>query len=137
MKLFNTVATFLSLALALAFTASAHVSMTQSSPENEAMLMQSPEELVLTFSGEVRLAKVLLTDSGNKTVDFNFKPSAQASKQFNYKLPTLSEGQYTVKWMVLGGDGHKMTGTFTFMIGGHGMHQDMKKAMPASHSHNH
>ena len=80
MKLFNKVAAFLS--LALAFTASAHVSMTQSSPENEAMLMQSPEELVLTFSGEGRLAKVLLTDSGNKTVDFNFKPSLIFSEKF-------------------------------------------------------
>ena len=133
MKFFNTVAAFLS--LTLAFSASAHISLTQSAPANEAMLMQSPEQLALTFSGEVRLAKVLLTDSDNQPVDFSFKPSAKPSIEFSWSLPRLSKGKYTAKWIALGGDGHKMTGTFNFMVGAH---DEMKKEMSSSHSqHSH
>ena len=60
------------LGLAVSFSASAHISLKQSTPQNSAMLMQSPEQLTLTFSGEVQLAKVLLSDAANKQVDFNF-----------------------------------------------------------------
>ena len=134
MKFFNTVAAFLS--LTLAFSASAHISLTQSAPANEAMLMQSPEQLSLTFSGEVRLAKVTLSDSKGQPVDFNFKPSAKPNDQFSWSLPNLKAGNYTAKWIVLGGDGHKMTGTLNFMVGGHSAHANMEQS--TSHSqHNH
>ncbi|ASP47667.1 copper resistance CopC family protein [Cognaticolwellia beringensis] len=136
MKFFNTVAAFLS--LTLAFSASAHISLTESAPANEAMLMQSPEQLSLTFSGEVRLAKVVLTDADNQPVDFSFKPSSKPNMAFSWPLPTLSKGKYTAKWIALGGDGHKMTGTFNFMVGDHGAHDEMKKEMSSSHSqHSH
>ncbi len=136
MKFFNTVAAFLS--LTLAFSASAHISLTQSAPANEAMLMQSPEQLSLTFSGDVRLAKVTLSDSKGQPVDFNFKPSAKPNDQFSWPLPNLKTGKYTAKWIALGGDGHKMTGTFNFMIGGHSSEANMEQEKSTSHSqHNH
>ena len=136
MKFFNTVAAFLS--LTLAFSASAHISLTQSAPANEAMLMQSPEQLSLTFSGDVRLAKVTLSDSKGQPVDFNFKPSAKPNDQFSWSLPHLKTGTYTAKWIALGGDGHKMTGTFNFMIGEHSSEANMEQAKSTSHSqHNH
>ena len=116
MKFFN-IATAV-LGLALTFSASAHISLKQSTPESNVMLMQSPKQLTLTFSGEVRLAKVLVSDSENQRVDFSFKPSATPNKNFNWSLPNLSEGSYTVKWIALGGDGHKMSGTFNFMLHG-------------------
>ena len=114
MKFFN-IATAV-LGLALTFSASAHISLKQSTPESNAMLMQSPKQLTLTFSGEVRLAKVLVSDSENQRVDFSFKPSATPNKNFNWSLPNLSEGSYTVKWIALGGDGHKMSGTFNLSL---------------------
>ena len=136
MKFFN-IATAV-LGLALTFSASAHVSLKQSTPENNAMLMQSPKQLTLTFSGEVRLAKVLLKDSENKPVDFSFKPSATPNKNFNWSLPNLAEGNYAVKWIALGGDGHKMSGTFNFMLHGKGLPSKMIEEKSDSHSkHNH
>ena len=116
MKFLNIAATILG--LALTFSASAHISLKQSTPTSEAMLMQSPEQLTLTFSGEVRLAKVLLNDAKNQQVDFDFKPSATPNADFNWLLPKLDKGNYSVKWIAMGGDGHKMSGTFDFMVHG-------------------
>ena len=51
-----------------------------------------------------------------------------ASTFFNYDLPTLSPGNYTAQWMLLGEDGHKMDGSFDFMVHGSKSMQDDKKA---------
>lgn len=125
------------LGLALSFSASAHISLKQSTPQNSAMLMQSPEQLTLTFSGEVQLAKVLLSDAANKQVDFNFKPSAKANSNFSWPLPKLEQGNYTVKWIALGGDGHKMSGNFDFMLHASDAHSKMKNMSAPHKQHNH
>ena len=100
--------------------------------------MQSPERLTLTFSGDVRLAKVTMKDSANQSVDFEFKPSTSASSNFSWDLPNLNAGRYSVNWVVLGGDGHKMSGDFNFMLHSSDEHS---KVMPASakpkKNHNH
>jgi methionine-rich copper-binding protein CopC len=114
MKLFNSAVVILG--LVLTFSASAHISLKQSTPTQEAMLMQSPEQLSLTFGGEVRLAKVIIKDEKNKSINFDFKPSSTPSTDFNWSLPSLAHGTYTVKWTVLGGDGHKMSDSFSFMV---------------------
>jgi len=136
MKFFNIAAVILG--VALTFSASAHISLKQSSPENSAMLMQSPEQLTLTFSGAVRLAKVIINDADNQAVDFNFKPSATANSNFSWSLPNIEKGNYTVKWIALGGDGHKMSGTFDFILHAGNSHPTMMKGMAAPHKqHNH
>lgn len=136
MKFFNTAAAFLS--LTLAFSASAHVSLKHSTPEQEAMLMQSPELLTLTFSGEVRLAKVKLSDSKDQAIDFAFKPNATPSAKFSWPLPSLAQGNYTVQWLVLGDDGHKMSGSFNFMLhGNQSMMKNMDKKLNTHSQHNH
>lgn len=136
MKFFNVAITILS--LALTFSASAHVSLKQSTPENNAMLMQSPEKLSLTFSGDVRLAKVTVKNSKNQPMDISFKPSATPNKNFSWALPNLAKGNYTVKWIALGSDGHKMSGSFNFMLHNMESPSKMKQEKPDSHNkHSH
>ena len=135
MKFFNSAVAILG--LVLTFSASAHISLKQSIPAQEAMLMQGPEELSLIFSGEVRLAKVIITDEKNKTINFDFKPSATPSTDFNWSLPSLAQGTYTVKWTALGGDGHKMTGTFRFMVHKNESHKMMQEQSNTHSKHNH
>ncbi|PAJ71888.1 copper resistance protein CopC [Pseudoalteromonas sp. NBT06-2] len=136
MKFFNTAITLLS--LALTFSASAHVSLKQSTPKSDAMLMQSPEKLSLTFSGDVRLAKVTVKNAKNKAMDINFKPSATPNNNFSWSLPNLETGNYTVKWFALGGDGHKMSESFNFMVHSTKSPSKMKQEKPVSHNkHNH
>jgi len=135
MKFFNSAVAILG--LVLTFSASAHISLKQSTPAQEAMLMKRPEELSLIFSGEVRLAKVIIKDEKNKTINFDFKPSATPSTDFNWSLPSLAQGTYTVKWTALGGDGHKMTGTFRFMVHKNESHKMMQEQSNTHSKHNH
>ena len=135
MKFFNSAVAILG--LVLTFSASAHISLKQSTPAQEAMLMKSPEELSLTFGGEVRLAKVIIKDEKNKSINFDFKPSATPSTDFNWSLPSLAQGTYTVKWTALGGDGHKMTGTFRFMVHKNESHKMMQEQSNTHSKHNH
>jgi methionine-rich copper-binding protein CopC len=135
MKFFNSAVAILG--LVLTFSASAHISLKQSTPAQEAMLMKSPEQLSLTFGGEVRLAKVIIKDEKNKTINFDFKPSATPSTDFNWSLPSLAQGTYTVKWTALGGDGHKMTGTFRFMVHKNESHKMMQEQSNTHSKHNH
>ncbi|WP_348689675.1 copper resistance CopC family protein [uncultured Pseudoalteromonas sp.] len=135
MKFFNSAVAILG--LVLTFSASAHISLKQSIPAQEAMLMKSPEQLSLTFSGEVRLAKVIIKDEKNKSINFDFKPSATPSTDFNWSLPSLAQGTYTVKWTALGGDGHKMTGTFRFMVHKNESHKMMQEQSNTHSKHNH
>ena len=135
MKFFNSAVAILG--LVLTFSASAHISLKQSTPAQEAMLMKSPEQLSLTFGGEVRLAKVIIKDEKNKSINFDFKPSATPSTDFNWSIPSLAQGTYTVKWTALGGDGHKMTGTFRFMVHKNESHKMMQEQSNTHSKHNH
>jgi methionine-rich copper-binding protein CopC len=135
MKFFNSAVAILG--LVLTFSASAHISLKQSTPAQEAMLMKSPEQLSLTFGGEVRLAKVIIKDEKNNSINFDFKPSSTPSTDFSWSLPSLAQGTYTVKWTALGGDGHKMTGTFRFMVHKNESHKMMQEQSNTHSKHNH
>mgnify|MGYP006078439027 FL=1 len=135
MKFFNSAVAILG--LVLTFSASAHISLKQSTPAQEAMLMKSPEQLSLTFGGEVRLAKVIIKDEKNKSINFDFKPSSTPSTDFSWSLPSLAQGTYTVKWTALGGDGHKMTDTFRFMVHKNESHKMMQEQSNTHSKHNH
>ena len=135
MKFFNSAVAILG--LVLTFSASAHISLKQSTPAQEAMLMKSPEQLSLTFGGEVRLAKVIIKDEKNNSINFDFKPSSTPSTDFSWSLPSLAQATYTVKWTALGGDGHKRTVTFRFMVHKSESHKMMQEQSNTHSKHNH
>jgi copper resistance protein C len=120
---------------------SAHVDLTETIPADKAMLMQSPTTLKLTFSGPVRMMKLSLIDAEKTAVKFGFSPSATAASEFAWPLPPLKSGSYHVRWIVMGQDGHKMTGDYGFMLHSE-MNKEVKKLYnqslnPKSHSHQH
>mgnify|MGYP003149876758 CR=1 FL=1 len=81
--------------------ASAHVGLTSSSPEDGATLSESPTEITMNFSGDVRLARIMLhSDDGNEIAVKN----------------NLASGGYTVYWTAMGGDSHKISGDFSFEV---------------------
>jgi hypothetical protein len=43
---------------------------------------------------------------------------AQSQANFAIALPALKPAKYTVSWMIMGDDGHKMKGEFGFMLHG-------------------
>lgn len=121
------------LCLAFAGPVLAHVKQSGSVPADNAMLMQAPDVLSISFSGPIRLTKVtLLHDNGN-TVDFGFTPTAVAT-QFSWPLPVLEIGSYQVNWVGLGEDGHKMKGDFSFMLH---VSADVGGKADSAHAHQH
>jgi len=94
----------------------AHTGIKSSSPENKSVLTKAPETLSLNFKSAVRLMKVRLLDAKQETVKIDFKPTAKAAKSFDVDLPALTVGNYKVNWMMMGKDGHRMKGNFSFTI---------------------
>ncbi len=94
----------------------AHVQLEKSVPADNAMLMQTPEELTFTFSKEVRVVKITLKNKKGKKIQFGFKPTKEASAEFTWKLPKLAPENYVVDVTFLGKDGHKMKDSIGFMV---------------------
>ncbi|MFQ3208333.1 MAG: methionine-rich copper-binding protein CopC [Glaciecola sp.] len=97
-------------------SALAHIGLKSSAPADDAMLMKSPEEVEVRFEDEVRLVSLSVVNSKDEPVEINFAPSMEASKTFTYDLPMLTPSTYNVSWTIMGEDGHKMKGDFSFMV---------------------
>ncbi len=92
------------------------IEIESSVPADNAMLMESPSELAVSFSKEVRLIKVVLKNQQGDGVDFDFTPPKEAAAHFSWSLPKLSPAHYQVELIILGADGHKMKESFSFMV---------------------
>lgn len=104
-------------------TAIAHVHLAQTVPPRESEVSMAPEMLSLTFSAEVRLIKLVLTNSQGTAIDFGFKPVVKAAKTVSFPVPALPADDYDVEWTVMGNDGHKMEDSYSFTIlSGHSHH---------------
>jgi hypothetical protein len=105
--------------MTMAFTSAsvlAHTSLTSSTPSDNAMLMKSPETLALRFGAPVRLVSLEVVNANNEAVAFAFAPTMEASNTFSYELPPLLPSTYSASWTIMGDDGHKMKGDFSFMV---------------------
>lgn len=120
--------------LAAAAPVLAHVKQSSSVPADNAMLMQTPATLSISFSGPVKLTKVELLQNAATTIVFGFAPSLEAATQYSWPLPPLEGGNYQVNWVGLGNDGHKMKGDFSFMLHA-GADAGMKTDSAHSHQH--
>ena len=114
MKIFK-IAAILSLLL-LSNLASAHSVLKSSAPENGAMLNKLPDELMLEFTLQVKLVKLQLIEQSGKAIKLMAKPSKDFDTTYSIALPMLDSGCYTIKWVAMGKDAHKMQGDFTFTL---------------------
>ncbi|MGB1238267.1 MAG: copper resistance CopC family protein [Pseudomonadales bacterium] len=96
--------------------AQAHIKLSASLPAEGAQLANAPTQLQLDYSGEVRPVRITLKDQSGRALDFGFKPSTKAAASFSWALPQVVPGNYEVRWIVIGGDGHKMKGQFSFTV---------------------
>ena len=94
----------------------AHTGLTSSLPADNAMLMKSPEVIEVTFGNPVRLVSLSIANTKGEPIETAFKPSMEASDTFSYNLPMLMPSTYKVSWTIMGDDGHKMKGDFSFMV---------------------
>lgn len=104
-------------ALVVAINTQAHTGLESSVPHNNAMMMESLENIELNFASEVNLIKLELVDKANsQSIPLGFTPSTAAATDFSQPLPALKIGTYQINWTAMGADGHKMEGDFSFMM---------------------
>ena len=96
--------------------AAAHDTLTGSSPKKDATV-EAPSEVVLTFSGAVRLPRVVVTDGSEKQYQSG-EPRAVDNEVTQPLAGDLPNGEYTVAWRVVSSDGHPIQGTYTFTVKG-------------------
>ena len=107
----------LALFLAVAPPALAHDELVSATPADGTVLEEAPAEIKLVFSSE-------LMDLGNQVIvaDASGTDQVQGEPVLNretlvQKLPALADGEYQVSWRAVSGDGHPITGAFSFTVG--------------------
>ncbi|WP_432359764.1 copper resistance CopC family protein [Sporosarcina sp. UB5] len=103
------------LLFAFATNVSAHTGLTSTSPADGEVLVEDIYEIVLEFDTKI--------ESTSTVKVFNEKNEELVSNaQVNDNVMTsgfmepLDNGTYTVKWKIIGADGHPMQGTYSFMV---------------------
>lgn len=106
-------------ALGVAGPAFAHAHLVSSAPA-AGSVSSGPEELRLTFSEPIELAftKVTLTGPDKEEMEVG-KPGLDPADKKVVTVPVgapLTPGAFTVGWTVVSGDGHKMSGSYSFEV---------------------
>ena len=84
-------------------------------PADGAMTSGSPESFSVTFPHTMVLKTVTLTAEGQAPVVVT-APAAPAAATVSVALPRLAPGTYAAAWAAEGPDGHKMSGSASFMV---------------------
>ncbi|QTN18160.1 copper resistance protein CopC [Brevundimonas sp. AJA228-03] len=84
-------------------------------PADGAMTSGSPERFSATFPHPMMLKTVTLTAEGQAPIVVT-APAAPAAATVSVALPRLAPGTYAAAWAAEGPDGHKMSGSVSFMV---------------------
>ena len=113
MKIKNIITTTLLLMSGLLL---AHSDLEKSIPCNAQTVNKPLKEIVLIYTQPVKLVQFELIASDQQTVDTNFKPSLEDQTKFTVQVNNLDNDHYTVLWTIMGADGHKSEGDFSFSL---------------------
>ncbi len=93
----------------------AHTHLKTANPENGAVVKEPIEEVVLTFDTEIeKLSTMTLTKDGEPV---EIATETITDNQLTGKVgKPLENGQYEVKWNIIGADGHVMKDTISFEV---------------------
>lgn len=84
-------------------------------PADGAMTQGSPERFGVTFPRPMILKAVTLTAEGQAPI-MVAAPPAPAAASVSVALPRLAPGTYTAAWTAEAPDGHRMSGSISFMV---------------------
>ncbi|WP_256842030.1 copper resistance CopC family protein [Ornithinimicrobium cryptoxanthini] len=101
----------------LAAPASAHDSLVDSDPAQDAVLTEVPSQLELTFSGEISDLGVQFVVIGPEERDVvQGTPTVSGTVVTQTLTEELVDGDYEATWRVTSSDGHPISGTIGFSI---------------------
>lgn len=98
----------------LALPVAAHTALKSSVPAAGATLTALPAHITLQFSAPVRLVSVALFDRNGDRAAMAFTPASAAEAHYRVPTPALNCGDWRLRWVAMGGDGHKMSGEVLF-----------------------
>lgn len=84
-------------------------------PADGAMTHGSPERFAVSFPHPMILDTVTLTAEGQAPI-MVAAPAAPAATTVSVALPRLAPGTYAAAWTAAGPDGHRMSGSVSFMV---------------------
>jgi copper resistance protein C len=98
--------------------ASAHASLLRSDPADGAALASAPSAVSLTFDEDIgRPAVILVTDSASGKSVTRGKTSVVGAVASN-RVAITGRGAYKLVYRAVSDDGHPVSGTLTFTVGG-------------------
>lgn len=89
-------------------------------PQDDAVLLEQPRMLVVSFRVNVQLLKLALYTDKNDWIDMGFQwDPGQSDNNFVFPIPTElpAAEYYTAEWSVVGEDRRFMKGEFKFAFG--------------------
>ncbi|WP_120499139.1 copper resistance CopC family protein [Roseovarius sp. EL26] len=103
------------LAMIWATSTSAHSPLETTLPANGATLTEAPREIILNFTGSIRLTRLTLIHTEHET-DLDLDGYSGFVSDYTIPMHSVGAGTYQVEWRGLGNDGHPMNGTFSFTV---------------------
>lgn len=103
------------LALAFPSSAFAHAALEQASPGFRERLPSSPAKVTLRFDQYVKVlpGSIRVYSASGTVGDVRLRG---LGREVEASLPRLPKGPYTVRWHVMSGDSHVVSGVFTFGV---------------------
>lgn len=105
------------LVLGLSFGgALAHSKKEGTTPADGAVLSAAPAAIALRFDRSMRVTLIRLTDAEGAEHALTRTDKMAPVKDFRAVPEPLGPGSYSIEWRGLSGDGHPMSGSFSFEI---------------------
>lgn len=99
-----------------ASVAIAHSPLKSTTPANEAIIAQAPNEIRLDFGKAIRLTRLAVTHADDKKMKLDLSGHDGFKKLYLVPFEGMSTGNYLIEWRGLGDDGHALNGTFSFTV---------------------
>ena len=99
-----------------ASVAIAHSPLKSTTPANEAIIAQAPNEIRLDFGKTIRLTRLAVAHADDKKMKLDFSGNDGFKKLYLVPFEGMGTGKYLIEWRGLGEDGHALNGTFSFTV---------------------
>lgn len=107
------------LQLITASPASAHAELVEAVPSAGAVLANAPEVILLQWNEAVATGagQLSLIDDAGETTDVTVEAGDAVAEATITPVKPLSDGRWTVSWKAVSGDGHLVSGAYSFTVG--------------------
>lgn len=101
--------------LLLPYHSLAHTGLDRSSPAKDEIIAEQLQEVVLQFNTNIEEAsRITLLKAGEEIA---IAKTLYSGKTMTAQLEqSLSDGDYEVQWSIIGADGHRVKGSYTFKV---------------------